>query len=105
MHVMIIKVIFMLSPLRYLIMIFLLSISLPSWATNPTELVALQCINCHSTTQSKTPVIQGTPAKQMTLLLKSYKSGKLPGTVMNRITQGFNEAELTALAHYFSQLK
>lgn len=93
------------STLRYLIIVFLLSISLPSWATNPTELVALQCINCHSTIQSKTPVIQGTPAEQMTLLLKSYKSGKLPGTVMNRITQGLDEAEIVALAQYFSQLK
>jgi cytochrome c553 len=37
--------------------------------------------------------------------LADFKSGKRPGTVMNRLAKGYTDDEIKALAAYFAQMK
>jgi sulfide dehydrogenase cytochrome subunit len=41
----------------------------------------------------------------MLTMLKAFRSGERPSTVMGRLAKGYSDAEIDALAAYFSQLK
>lgn len=77
--------------------------------TFDVSLVAGNCLNCHvSDAKSATsiPVIAGKPEAVLKAQLLAYKSDNIPAgtTIMNRLAKGYSDAEIAALATYFSTL-
>lgn len=74
------------------------------------SVLAGSCFNCHGTDgrygQDSIPAIASKPAELLRLQLLSFKADKIPDTtVMNRLSKGFTDAELDALARYFSAIE
>ena len=67
------------------------------------------CFSCHGTdgrSAGSIPSLTGMNAKQAETMLKGFKSGDIPATVMTRHAKGYTDAELEALANYIgSNLK
>lgn len=67
------------------------------------------CYSCHGTdgrSPGAIPSLTGMNAKQAEIMLKGFKSGDIPATVMTRHAKGYTDAELEALANYIgSNLK
>lgn len=77
--------------------------------TFDVSLVAGNCLNCHvSDVRAATsiPVIAGKPEAVLKAQLMAYKSDNIPAgtTIMNRLAKGYSDAEIAALAAYFSTL-
>lgn len=70
------------------------------------SLLAGNCFNCHGAGgmgSGPIPPIAGMPAETMTALLNAFKQDLVPGaTIMGRIALGYSDAEIEALARYFS---
>ena len=66
------------------------------------------CANCHGTDGNQggaVPVIAGRPAGVLESQVLAFKRGEDPkATVMPRHAAGYTDAELAALANYFSKL-
>ena len=70
--------------------------------------VARTCAGCHGTdgvSKGAAPSIKGLPANYLAQAMKDFKSGSRPGTIMGRIAKGYSDAEIDAMAKYFSNLK
>lgn len=86
-------------------------VSLRCLAIEPAEvaLLAGPCANCHGTdgrSPGAIPSLAGRPDSLLKLQLSAYRSDTPPPgtTIMNRLAKGYSEAELEALATYFSQI-
>ncbi len=68
--------------------------------------LAGSCFNCHGTegiAPGPTPPIAAMPAEQMIAMLNAFKADQVPGaTIMGRIARGYDDAQILALARYFS---
>ena len=72
------------------------------------EMLALSCFSCHGTdgkSPGAIPAIYGKSAEFVAKALKEFKSGERVATVMNRLSKGYTDAEIRALAEYFGSLK
>ena len=72
---------------------------------NPAAL-ANPCAGCHGTDgQSKgaMPTIAGKSADFIAKSLKDFRDGKKPSTVMQRISKGYTDAQIDALAEFYGQ--
>lgn len=61
------------------------------------------CFSCHGTdgrSAGAIPSLTGINAQQALAVLKGFKSGELPATVMTRHARGYTDAELEAIANY-----
>lgn len=61
------------------------------------------CFSCHGTdgrSAGAIPSLTGMTAPQAHAMLKGFKSGELPATVMSRHAKGYTDLELEALANY-----
>lgn len=79
-------------------------------AAEPLALRALAatCANCHGTEgralpDSEVPGLAGERAGRLHELLLQFKRGERPATVMHQIAKGYSDAQLEALAGYFSR--
>ena len=69
---------------------------------------AVSCSGCHAgSARVETPVprLAGRPAAEITDATLAYKSGKLPGTIMDRIAKGFSDEEIRAIAAWYATQK
>ncbi len=69
---------------------------------------ASSCSGCHPATAGvATPVprLVGRDAGQITTAMTEFRTGKRPGTVMDRIAKGFTDDETKAIAAYFAAQK
>lgn len=77
-------------------------------APERAEIIAQSCAACHGTDgrlDTDIPAIAGKPQAVLAIQLLSFRRDEMPGaTVMPRLTAGFTEAELEAVAEYFSNL-
>jgi len=67
--------------------------------------LANTCYSCHGTDGKSVgdmPTIAGKSEKFIVAKLTSFRSGKLPSTVMGRISKGFSDNEIAALAKFFA---
>jgi sulfide dehydrogenase cytochrome subunit len=67
--------------------------------------LASSCANCHGpdgASPGPIPPINKLDAATLAQRLRDYRSGAAEGTVMNRIAKGYSDAEIDALAQYFS---
>jgi cytochrome c553 len=49
-------------------------------------------------------VLAGRSKNDLVQIMAQYKSGQRPATVMHQIAKGYTEAEIAAMADYFSKL-
>lgn len=87
-----------------------LAFSATAFAAPPSaEMLSNACAGCHGThggsaglsmpslaSQSKTAIVDA---------MKKFKSGERPSTVMGRLAKGYSDAEIDAMAGYFSKQK
>jgi cytochrome subunit of sulfide dehydrogenase len=68
---------------------------------------AASCSGCHSTSRVTTPVprIYGRPADTIVTLVAAFRSGARPATVMDRISKGFTDEEMAAIAAWLETQK
>lgn len=78
-------------------------------ATGRVAVVAEHCANCHGTEarlESAIPALAGADEALLRSRLLAFKRGEAPdGTVMPRLTAGYSEAELEAVARHFAAMK
>ena len=69
---------------------------------------AASCSGCHApSTRVETPVppIKGRSQADIADAMIEYKSGKRPGTIMDRIAKGFSDEEIRAIAAWYAGQK
>lgn len=67
--------------------------------------LANSCFSCHGPDGKSVgdmPTIAGKSASTIVEKLASFKTGETESTIMGRIAKGFTEAEIEALARFFS---
>jgi cytochrome c553 len=67
--------------------------------------LANACAACHGPdgrSQGAIPSIDGLTAEDFMAALKAFRADTRQGTVMNRIAKGFDDAEISATAAYFT---
>lgn len=71
--------------------------------------LAATCAACHGTEgrlNTEIPAIAGKPEQVLSIMLVAFRNDQMPNaTVMPRLTKGFTEEELQAIARYFSELE
>ena len=74
----------------------------------PPPYFAANCANCHGTdgkTAAAIPGIAGKDKEWLEEVLKAYKDGSRPATIMHQLAKGYTDAEIAILADYFSKQK
>ena len=72
------------------------------------EAIGFTCNGCHGMdgmSKGAAPSIKGLPSSYLENAMRDFKSGKRPGTIMNRIAKGYTDAEIKAMSDYFASLK
>ncbi|SKA11184.1 Cytochrome c553 [Enhydrobacter aerosaccus] len=67
---------------------------------------AWSCTSCHARSPASgtsLPVVAGRPAAEIGGIMREFKSGARPATVMGRIARGFSDAETDAIAEWFAK--
>jgi cytochrome c553 len=70
--------------------------------------LAANCAACHGTNGqpakgSTLPGLAGKPRNELLTAMTQFKEGKKPATLMHQLGKGYTDAELEALADYFSK--
>jgi cytochrome subunit of sulfide dehydrogenase len=66
---------------------------------------ASSCSGCHAAStavQTPVPRLAGLPAPQIATAMQEFRTGKRPGTVMDRIAKGFSDGEVAAIAAWYA---
>lgn len=75
-------------------------------AAQDVAALAATCFNCHGPDGRSTgaiPRLQGQSSSRLLMLMKSFKNGESPdATVMPRLMKGYDDAQIQALAQWFS---
>lgn len=69
-------------------------------------LLANACTSCHGVnghSQTAIPAIAGQPAAALVAALTAFRAGERTGTIMGRIAKGYSDAQIAAIADYFSK--
>ncbi len=88
------------------------SAAAPVWANSSKldiKIVANSCANCHGPDGRSTTIIPSLAGRSESALLeqlRAFASDAPPAgtTIMNRLVKGYQDADLEALAHHFSEL-
>lgn len=94
--------------LKRLILAIPLFAAWPALAEGPTPLAAQGCLGCHGPEGrgiAGGARLAGQDAAALDAALLAYRRGERPGTIMPRITRGYTEAELAAVAAYFAAIR
>ena len=85
------------------VMAGLLVLSVSADAAEPPP-GASSCSGCHgiSSTGAAVPVLRGRPAAEIASIMRAFKSGARPATVMGRIAKGFSDPEIDAFGTWTS---
>ncbi len=69
---------------------------------------AASCSGCHAANarvETPVPPIKGRSPADIADAMIEYKSGKRPGTIMDRIAKGFSDEEIRAIAAWYAGQK
>lgn len=76
-------------------------------AAQDVAALAGTCFNCHGPNGQSTgaiPSLQGQSANRLLMLMQSFKNGESANaTVMTRLMKGYDDAQIQALAQWFSK--
>jgi cytochrome c553 len=71
-----------------------------------TRSLAATCANCHGTdgrsATKEVPALAGMARQEIAASLRAFKAGSRPATVMHQLAKGYTDAQIDALATYFS---
>jgi len=88
-------------------------LALPAWAqAEPIatgKMMGDACAACHGT-QGKSydeymPQLAGIDKKRFIKAMQDYRDDKRQSVIMNRVAKGYTDAEITAIAEYYSKIK
>jgi len=74
----------------------------------PAEILASTCFACHGpngVSVGPMPTLATKDGKYIASNLRAFRDGQKQGTIMDRITKGFSDAEIDSLASYFDKIK
>ncbi len=74
-----------------------------SHAELDAQAIALNCRNCHAASESAVPALEPFSAQQISQMLLDFKYDRKPATLMPRITKGYSDEELKAVADYLGR--
>lgn len=76
-------------------------------AAPSATMLALACTGCHGSrgvsVGASIPGLAGLPGKCMIEAMREFRNGTRPATVMGRLAKAYSDAEIAALADYFSR--
>jgi sulfide dehydrogenase cytochrome subunit len=70
--------------------------------------LAAACANCHGTngaSRAGMPGLAGRDPSELARLMRDFRSGKRPATVMHQIAKGYSDEQVAAIAAYFAAQK
>jgi cytochrome c553 len=71
--------------------------------------LAASCFTCHGTEGNSVggvpPSLAGRDRGELVQMLKEYKAGKRPATIMHQQAKGYTDEQLEAIAAYFARQK
>jgi len=81
----------------------------PNLTEKGVRSLAASCAACHGTNGraapgSTVPGLAGRSRDDIVQVMAQFKAGQRPATVMHQIAKGYTEAEIAAMAEYFSKL-
>lgn len=101
--------------MKSLLMALALCLALPANAAdrqdaNLARNLAATCANCHGTNGAPPPgsgmaTLAGVPNEQLMRQLMAFRGGTRPSTIMQQISRGYSEAELTLVAAWYAERK
>lgn len=81
----------------------------PANAAPTAEALAGPCAACHGTdgvsAGPSTPTLAGLNKNFLMDMMKAFKSGDRPSTIMDRISQGYSDEDIEKIASYFAGMK
>ena len=80
----------------------------PNLGEKGVRAMAANCAMCHGTggravDGSSVASLAGRPAADIVGLMNQFKAGTRPATIMHQIAKGYGDAEIAAMADYFSK--
>ena len=80
----------------------------PNLAEKGVQSMAANCAACHGTAGkpaqgSTLTALAGRPKDELVQIMGQFKNGQRPATLMHQIAKGYGDAEIAALAEYFSK--
>lgn len=80
----------------------------PNLTPQGVQSMAANCAACHGTrgrpAQGATlSGLAGRPKDELVQMMGQFKAGQRPATIMHQIAKGYGDAEIAALAEYFSR--
>jgi cytochrome c553 len=71
--------------------------------------LAATCANCHGTEGralgADVPSLAGRPRAEIVALMKAFRDGSRPATVMHQLSRGYTERQVEDLAEFFAARK
>ena len=87
-----------------LVVIATLASSSPAVAASETaRALAAGCVGCHQREARSPPPLTGRSAGDTASLVRAFRDGTRPGTVMPQLARGYTDAEIDAIAGYFAE--
>ncbi len=74
-----------------------------SHAELDAQAIALNCRNCHASSESAIPSLEPLSAQQISQMLLDFKYDRKLATLMPRIAKGYSDEELKAVADYLGR--
>jgi cytochrome c553 len=82
-----------------------------AWAQAPAlpsnaAYLAANCANCHGTTgnaKGAMPSLAGQPKAYLVEQMKTFRDGKRAATIMPQLAKGYTDAQIEAIADFFSR--
>lgn len=96
------------SMVKFTLLALVLCLAIPVQAELPSAtMLANTCAGCHGTNGASvgpaSPTIAGMSPDYFVQSMLAYQSGERPSTIMQRIANGYSEAEIKLMADYFSK--
>jgi len=84
------------------------SFAAPNLTEKGVRALAMNCAMCHGTNGrpaegSSVAPLAGRPAQDIVAQLKAFKEGTRQATIIHQIAKGYSDAEIAAMADYFSK--
>jgi cytochrome subunit of sulfide dehydrogenase len=85
------------------------SFAAPNLTPKGVQSMAGACAMCHGTNgkpaaNSTVAALAGRPRDEIVQSMAQFKAGSKPATIMHQVARGYSDAEVAALADYFSKL-
>ena len=80
----------------------------PNMTEKGVDSMAAACAACHGTrgkvtSGSAVASLAGRPREELIQVMAQFRAGQRPATIMHQIAKGYGDAEIAALADYFSK--